>query len=203
MIEDARLILDGIDLDPASCEYANDRWVLADTYYDRKKDGLNQRWFGNVFLNPPGTCGGLVCGWKSGCGCKLAHHFWVKAVNKWHSHQINPATGLESLFWVGFSLEQLGSFQSGSNWSYENFPHPLQFPHCHLRKRLHFIDAFGDPDPHPTHGNYVALLPRDAEQIDDFRTIMSRWGHVTVPAEPPAVLELSTPAECQALALDA
>jgi hypothetical protein len=41
-----------IDLDPASCEFANDT-VQARNIYTIDHDGLKQRWYGNVWLNPP------------------------------------------------------------------------------------------------------------------------------------------------------
>jgi len=46
----ARSVLGAFDLDPASCELANIR-VNAKTYYE--VDGLKERWFGRVWLNPP------------------------------------------------------------------------------------------------------------------------------------------------------
>jgi hypothetical protein len=51
-IEAARTVLGGIDLDPASCEQAN-ATVRATTYYDIRDDGLEQPWYGRVWLNPP------------------------------------------------------------------------------------------------------------------------------------------------------
>jgi len=51
-IEAARAVMDVIDLDPASCEYAN-RTVKASTYYTMEDSGLDKEWFGNVWLNPP------------------------------------------------------------------------------------------------------------------------------------------------------
>ena len=53
-IEAAREVMGGIDLDPASNEMANEI-VKAPTFFtkDDDPDGLNQSWFGNVWLNPP------------------------------------------------------------------------------------------------------------------------------------------------------
>ncbi len=52
ILEDVRAVLGQIDLDPASCEFAQKR-VKAKRYFTKQDDGLQQRWFGNVFLNPP------------------------------------------------------------------------------------------------------------------------------------------------------
>jgi hypothetical protein len=41
-----------IDLDPASCEYAN-KVVNADKIFTINDNGLEQKWHGNVWLNPP------------------------------------------------------------------------------------------------------------------------------------------------------
>jgi hypothetical protein len=51
-IERARVTMGSIDVDPASCEYAQ-RAVRATVYYDSQSDGLVQPWNGNVWLNPP------------------------------------------------------------------------------------------------------------------------------------------------------
>lgn len=52
VIEAAREVLGGIDLDPASCGFAQ-RTVRASAYFDADTDGLAQPWRGRVFLNPP------------------------------------------------------------------------------------------------------------------------------------------------------
>lgn len=48
----ARDLMRGIDVDPASNAQAN-KIVRAATYYTQKQNGLNKRWHGRVWLNPP------------------------------------------------------------------------------------------------------------------------------------------------------
>jgi DNA N-6-adenine-methyltransferase (Dam) len=52
IIEAARAVMGGIDLDPASCEQANEI-VQATQYFSEKDNGLGRPWHGRVFVNPP------------------------------------------------------------------------------------------------------------------------------------------------------
>lgn len=51
-IESARVVMGSIDTDPASSDIANIT-VKAETYYTIDDNGLTQKWFGNVWMNPP------------------------------------------------------------------------------------------------------------------------------------------------------
>src|SRR6266705_65225 len=51
-IEAARQVMGSIDLDPASCELAN-QTVRAARYYTQENNGLMHPWRGKVWLNPP------------------------------------------------------------------------------------------------------------------------------------------------------
>lgn len=51
-IEAARSVMGSIDLDPASCELAN-QTVRAARYYTQEDNGFACEWSGNVWLNPP------------------------------------------------------------------------------------------------------------------------------------------------------
>ena len=62
IIESARSAMGSIDLDPASCEEAQ-QTVKARDYYDINDSGLEGVWGGNVWLNPPysrGLCSAFV-----------------------------------------------------------------------------------------------------------------------------------------------
>ncbi len=52
IIDKVKTVLGRIDLDPASCEMAQ-QVVKAKRYYTTDDDGLNKPWKGRVFLNPP------------------------------------------------------------------------------------------------------------------------------------------------------
>lgn len=54
-VEAARLVMGGIELDPASCVQANIN-IKAERYYTKEQNGLLQQWHcESLWLNPPGS----------------------------------------------------------------------------------------------------------------------------------------------------
>ena len=51
-IELVKKVMGKIDLDPASCDEAQ-KIIKAEEYYTKEDNGLEQSWFGNIWLNPP------------------------------------------------------------------------------------------------------------------------------------------------------
>ena len=51
-IEAARYVMGTIDLDPASSDVAN-QTIKAEKYFTIENDGLKQKWYGNIWMNPP------------------------------------------------------------------------------------------------------------------------------------------------------
>lgn len=52
IIELARNTMGSIDVDPSSCDVAQ-QTVKAATYWTKETNGLDKSWYGNVWMNPP------------------------------------------------------------------------------------------------------------------------------------------------------
>lgn len=138
IVERARNVMGSIDLDPCSSTDFNET-VKAGIYYDLDEcgqDGLKLPWFGKVFVNPPG---GLV------------KEFWLRSTSICHADTaLRDTESVNQLFWVGFSVEQLGVL------AHERY-HPMDFSFCILRKRVSFIRHDGYKGS-PSHANYVCAI---------------------------------------------
>lgn len=138
IVEPARAALGGvIDLDPASSAKAN-RTVKAKTFFTEQQDGLEQDWFGNVFVNAPGGKRGYS---------SLPLRFWEYLV--WNYEE----AFIRSAIWIGYSLEQLQTFQSSGTRS------PLTFPICIPKRRI----PFEGRGKSPSHANYISYLGPDPQ----------------------------------------
>lgn len=151
IIEAARRVLGGIDLDPASSAVFNE-FVKAERFYTKEDDGLSQPWSGRVFLNPP-----------SGDNGKLVKAFWERLTDEYFRREV------ESAIYIGFSIDQLQTLQN------TQYGGPLQLPICVPSKRLQFVTALEAPTQQglfgtatgsapvlgesPTKPNFVCLLP--------------------------------------------
>ena len=176
-VEAARYVLGRIDLDPASCALAN-QTVRAGRYYSKEDDGLQQPWFGNVYLNPPGDRRG-----------RLVKAFWRRACE-------HALFGGGAVLWAGYSLGPLGRlhachpFDDGTPC-----PGPLSWPVVIIGPqgpgtttggRICWIDATtGEPGKQPGHGNYFCLLGGDDAQRARFREQFGQFGDYRAPKRRP------------------
>lgn len=201
VVEVARTLMGGIDLDPASSWLAN-QTVRAKGFYGHGKpelvgwddskafrpemhkpgpfvDGLNQSWHGNVWLNPPG---GATSKWAPHlCGVSKSYGaiWWGKLYSEWAIGNVTQGV------FLGFSLELLLPTQNMTG-----IRPPTDFPICFPKVRI----PFGYPEDtveglptalttvlegkEPTHGNFIVWLPPfDAETAPyDFRDAFGHMG---------------------------
>ena len=177
VVDRARRLLGGIDLDPASCPKANEI-VRAERIFTKDDDGLSRRWLGRVWCNPPG---GKIAG-KS-----LAKLFWEKLVASWLARDVSEAC------FLAFNMEMLQTTQIGGG-------QPMgAFPFCVPSRRIAFLYVEADGDEHftvgggPTHANVVAYLPTlhvysaagSRAQLADFAEAFSSLGFCKTTCEAP------------------
>lgn len=95
----------------------------------------------------------------------LVKEFWRKAI----AYESGP------VFWVGYSLGQLQTLQSEK-------ANPMMYPICILRKRIAFRGADGVVGKSPTHGNYVCLVTKTDNFVDNgrFWEAMDQHGAVKI-----------------------
>lgn len=116
----------GIDVDPATTEFANVA-IGAKTIYTVETNGLDKPWNGNVWLNPPG---GALRVAERGTKSR-AVSWWLKLVEEYEAERTKQAV------FLAFSLEFLQSVQkirggcSDAQW-------PLRYCACFVESRIPF-----------------------------------------------------------------
>ncbi len=163
-VQSARVVMGGIDLDPASHPEANARLKI-DRIYTESDNGLTKDWYGRVFLNPPG---GLVA------------DFWKKLVFEYATR-----AHTDQAIWIGYSLEQFQTLQNIGEACL-----PQHYANCFPKRRIAFVEneakravriAKLDPtkvpskNGSPSHANYITYL---GPNIDAFVSEFRQYGIV-------------------------
>lgn len=165
IVERARRVMGGIDLDPASCAEAN-AWIRAERFFTRQDDGFTRAWQGRVFCNPPG---GLSddqqrpvkpkCRETGSCGLAPGHtHEGVEASQKkwWFKLAREFKHGLvpQAVF-VCFSVELLQNTQVGTP---AGLTIPLDHALCFPSRRVAYVKPGGGVGAQPPHASCIVGL---------------------------------------------
>lgn len=174
IIETARTLMGGIDVDVASSAFWNRR-VKASWYHTKERSALDvarwdevpvgKRWTklrrllnAKIYLNPPGDPSG-----------ELVKRFWARLVDEYLSGHIAQA------FWVGFNLNQLGSLQTSYDVS------PLDFPTLFARRRSKYwargMRGVAERKNAPGHCSYFTWLPPSPYRGEVFIKPYYAWKH--------------------------
>jgi hypothetical protein len=173
----AHLLMNGIDLDPASSKKANE-YVQAKTFYTPKEDGLNEmEWFGNVYVFPP-----------------KHSYFWHKKSQRWRMTR-GLSTTLTSSYalwwrtlkrkWLNNEIEQGIYFANAPDmcmYCQDIFDHPICFFRTRPVLHQHFIHT-GEIKTRTTCTSFVVFLqPKEAvsEATEHFIEIYAPMGRVLV-----------------------
>jgi hypothetical protein len=144
----ARRVMNGIELDPASCELAN-MTIKAGRYFDIASDGLTQKWTANsVWLNPPYCKSGSVSNQELWT-CKLIAEY-------------EAGNTQEAILLVNAATE--------TAW----FQRLYAYPVCFVKGRIHFNSPTGVTTG-PTTGQAFIYFGSNAKR---FISVFSQFGKV-------------------------
>lgn len=152
IIEAARTVMGGIDLDPASCEDAQ-RTVKASVFYSELDDGLSQEWLGRIWCNPP----------YSKTAGRSNQELWANRLL--NEHKAGNVT--EAHILVKSAL--------GYKWFEDLWD---RLPACLVRERLSFTKSDGNTDGESKHGTTIFYL---GPNLEKFIEVFSLFGRITSP----------------------
>lgn len=152
-INSIKVVLGNIDLDPSSCIEANNR-IKADKIYTKEDSGLDKKWFGNVFCNPPYSRGNLLA-WT----VKILYEYEKK--NFENGIYLVPNT-------------------TDASW----FKPLWKFPICFTDHRINFLEYNPNTNKfyylkNPENGSCFVLFG-ETKQLD-FMFEFKKYGHIPVP----------------------
>lgn len=158
IVEAAREVLGGIDLDPASNMTAN-RTVNARFYYDQGSNGLEASWNQpyedptSIFLNPPTP----------------AKLWWIKLLEEVALGHVSHA------IFVGFSVQLCQTSPLHTEASI------LEYPCCFPQRRVAYLDPKGNPQKSPPGASVIVYVPGTIDRSYEFGSVFSSLGAVTIP----------------------
>lgn len=151
-VEAARTVMGCIDLDPASCEYAN-RTVKAAEIYTESTNGFNKEWRGRVWLNPP-------YGFNEIDNSSNQAAWSAKLIEQYCNGNVSQAVLLVNAV-------------PGNKW----FAPLWDFPICFTNHRIRFYNEETEAGQ-PTHSNALVYLggnvPKFVEAFSRFGPVVAR-----------------------------
>lgn len=151
-IEAARELMGGIDVDPASCDIAQ-RTIKADVYYTKNDNGLNKKWHGRVWLNPP----------YGKIGNNSSQGYWGQQ--------------LLSRFKTGEVYEGILLVRSAVGYTWFELLWDAM-PVCFVRERISFIREDGSDAGKSKQGSALFYV---GNNVTGFINIFRRFGRIILP----------------------
>lgn len=165
VVEAYRALVGSIDLDPFSCEKANET-VRAERYFSAEdgRNGFTEDWVGNIFCNPPGGFINPHTFISSKRGASSMAYAFDKAESEYLSGRA------KQILFVAFSLELIPKRP-------RIFNYPLCFINTKGREqnptlitgggRLKYLDSNNQMQSSPTHGTFLVYMPLRYGESDD------------------------------------
>ena len=173
LVSAAHAVLEGIDLDVASSEFAN-QYVEAKNYFSPSDDGLNcQQWFGSAYLFPPNGA-----------------YFWDKKNDRWKMTRASSPTLVSShAVWFRRMYRAWLSREIKQGLYFTNCPDMIRyeqkifdFPVCILKTPPFLLRRTSEKtDKHKTCTSLVVYLPptdSSGTAVERFLDIYSEKGRI-------------------------